>query len=78
MPGEESLRGMARSRGICEVLRMINDRAQGDSKNDKEIRDLVAEAENYAGRMSLKLRKFNEKYDEGWYIKNEEYIKNTA
>jgi len=74
MAGPDSLRGVQRVRGICEVLRMIGDRAQGDTTNDKEIRDLVAEAETYAGRMSLKLREYNTKYDEGWYAKNDRYI----
>jgi hypothetical protein len=71
-----SLRGMSRKRGICEVLRLINDRAQGDSEKDREIRDLIAEASNYATRMSLKLREYNTEYDKEWYKRNEEYIEN--
>jgi len=36
MAGPDSLRGVQRVRGICEVLRMIGDRAQGDTLTTKK------------------------------------------
>ena len=69
------LRGANRTRSVCEVLRLINDKAQGDTEKDEEIRNLVAEATNYTKRMAKKLWEYHneygvERYDKGWYEKN--------
>jgi len=51
---------------ICEVLRQINDRLQGDSFSD--IRDMLALAEQMAKQIVIRLREYNEKDDpEKWY-----------
>jgi len=69
------LRGSNRTRSVCEVLRLINDQAQGDTEVDEEIRNLVAEAMNYTKRMARKLWEYHDKYgieryDTGWYETN--------
>jgi len=69
------LRGANRTRSVCEVLRLINDKAQGDTERDKEIRNLVAEATDYTKRMAKKLWEYHheygvERYDKDWYEKN--------
>lgn len=46
---------------ICEVLRQINDRLQGESFTD--IRDMLALAEQMAKKIVSKLREYNEKED---------------
>lgn len=43
-------------RGVCEILREINDMAQGDGR-DMKIRVLVAQAEKLAKEMSIELCK---------------------
>jgi len=45
----------SRDRTICEVIRKINDEAQGSSETDWKIRHLCTEAEIMAKKMALKL-----------------------
>jgi hypothetical protein len=56
---------------ICEVLRQINDRLQGDQY--AEIRDLLALSEHLAKRMSRKLLHYNRVEFKSFWDKNEEY-----
>jgi len=53
---------------ICEVLRQINDRVQGDAFSD--VRDMIALAEQMAKKIVSKLREYNEKDNpELWFDK---------
>lgn len=56
---------------ICEVLRQINDKVQGDGLED--VRDLLATAEFMAKRIVAKLREYNEQFDAEWWVNNPEY-----
>jgi len=50
---------------ICEVLRQINDRLQGDQYND--VRDMLALAEQMAKKIVERLRNYSIKDDpESW------------
>ncbi len=52
---------------ICEVIRKINDQAQGSSKRDKAIRAQCRIAEYMAKRMAAKLIEYKkEKGGDGW------------
>jgi len=53
---------------VCEVLRQINDRLQGEEHAD--IRDMLALAEQMAKKMSAKLREYVEDYDSDWWKEN--------
>ena len=54
---------------ICEVIRQINDRLQGDSFQD--IRDMLALAESMGKKMAKKLQEYNEKIDPMFWIEND-------
>jgi len=52
---------------ICEVIRKINDQAQGGSKQDKAIRKHCRMAETMAKKMALALIKYKKAQGgEGW------------
>jgi len=52
---------------ICEVIRKINDQAQGDSKRDEAIRANCRIAEYMAKRMAAKLIEYKKELGgEGW------------
>jgi len=70
-----SIRGASKQRTICEVLREINDLHQGGSAVDKEVRRLLAEAEDMGKRMSKKLKEYNKEVYRGWWDKNPDYEK---
>lgn len=53
---------------ICEVLRCINDKLQGNEYSD--IRDMLALAERMAKRIIIKLQEYNKKEDPQWWIEN--------
>lgn len=46
---------------ICEVLRLINDRLQGEEYS--EIRDMLALSERMAKRIVKKLNEYNRKFE---------------
>ncbi|MCP4651122.1 MAG: hypothetical protein GY853_13735 [PVC group bacterium] len=50
---------------ICEVLRLINDKCQQDSKVDKAIRGLLTTAIDMAKRMNARLDFYAHHYHEG-------------
>ena len=52
-------------RGVCEILREINDMAQGDGR-DMKIRVLVAQAEKLSKEMSIELCKSIPEYYKRW------------
>lgn len=54
---------------ICEVLRQINDRIQGDSFSD--IRDMLSLCEIMAKKMTAKLREYNERDNPELWFDNE-------
>lgn len=70
-----SMRDVAKSRTICEVLREINDIHQENSGHDKMVRKKLCEAENMAKRMSKKLLEYNKNVYRGWWNKNPNYEK---
>jgi len=52
---------------ICEVIRKINDQAQGSSRQDKAVRHWCREAEIMAKKMASKLIEYKkEKGGDGW------------
>ena len=52
---------------ICEVIRKINDQAQGDSKRDDEIRKRCTQAEFMAKKITAKLIEYKrEKGGKAW------------
>jgi hypothetical protein len=53
---------------ICEVIRCINDRLQGESYND--TRDMLALVEQMAKKMAKKLQEYNEKVDPNWWVEH--------
>jgi len=60
---------------ICEVLRRINDRNQGNSGKEVEIRKLIFQAVEMAKRMQYKLLEYKKDYDKDWWKKNPDYEK---
>lgn len=58
---------------LCEVLRRINDHHQGDSRHDKNIRELVDTATQMAKKMSTKLLNYNNKVFDDFWKKNKTY-----
>jgi len=56
---------------ICEVLRHINDRVQGEEHSD--VRDMLALAEQMAKRMSKKLLEYNHELDDSWWKENADF-----
>ena len=60
-------------RSSCEVIREINDLAQGDSETDKKIRKLCAEAEAKSKRLSLQLVKYEPDYHKEWWENTDGY-----
>ena len=54
-------------RSPCEVIREINDLFQGDSVQDKLIRELCAEAENMTKRIAIELSIYDKEYHKGWW-----------
>lgn len=64
-----------RANHICEVLRKINDHAQGDTANDLKIRQLVAVATSMAKRIVYKLYEYNREWDRDFWERNPDYEK---
>jgi hypothetical protein len=60
---------------ICEVLRCINDRMQGNDPNSAAIRDMLTLAERMGKSMMDKLHSYSELADPEWWEKNPEYGK---
>jgi hypothetical protein len=58
---------------LCEVIRTVNDRFQGDDETSGEIRDLLCLGLFMAKRMAKKLREYNEKWDADWVWSNPRY-----
>lgn len=56
---------------LCEVIRIINDRFQGN--DDGDIRDLLCLGLYMAKRMARKLREYNEQWDADWIWANPGY-----
>ena len=72
-----SLNNAAPQRGVCEVIREINDLFQGDTELDKLIRLRCAEAERMAKEMSIELCKTVKEYYKRW-PENKDYTKDMA
>ena len=60
---------------ICEVLRRINDKNQGDSKQAVKVRKLVLQAVTMAKKMQNKLLEYKKDYDKDWWKANPNYEK---
>ena len=63
-----SMRDTNERRTICEVLREIN-----DVVTDPVLRIKLAEVENMAKRMMLKLLEYNKDVDKDWWEANSDY-----
>ncbi len=61
-----SMNNVSVYRSPCEILRKINDKFQGDSKEDVEVRQLLAECEEMSKQMSIEVHKFNPDYFKSW------------
>lgn len=62
----------------CELLRMINDLCQGDSKKDKQIRELLGACEKQTKRLGQEVNKYNKeiwKLDSWWPVNPKYRIK---
>jgi hypothetical protein len=54
----------------CELIRKINDLAQGDTAHDLEGRKLCAEAEKQTKRLAQTLNKYKKEAWSGWWAEN--------
>lgn len=63
-----SIRHASQDRTICEVIRKVNDLAQGSSEKDWAIRNLCTEMEIMAKKITLKLIDYKRKVDEDGFI----------
>jgi hypothetical protein len=54
----------------CELIRKINDLAQGDTVHDLEVRKLCAEAEKQTKRLAQALNKYKKEAWKGWWAEN--------
>jgi hypothetical protein len=74
-----SLRGAAKKRTVCEVLREINDIISFKQNIPQDviiaIRVRLIEAERMTKKMSIKLRVYNQRYDANWWKQNKDYEK---
>lgn len=73
-----TLRTASRLRSPCELLRKINDLAQGDNDKDKKIRKLCFECEKQVKKLARELNKHDADVWVKWWQNNphfEEEIK---
>jgi len=68
-----TIRTASTLRSPCEILRKINDRFQGDSERDKEIRALCQEAERATKKLAQELNKYKKEAWRGWWKANEQF-----
>jgi len=63
-----SIKSASHDRTICEVIRKINDLAQGNDPKDSHIRSLCTEAEIMAKKMALRLIEYKKELGgDSWY-----------
>jgi hypothetical protein len=60
-------------RSPCEIIRKINDKFQGDSEQEVEIRKLCAEAERGSKQLAKELNKYKKNAWLGWWAINSTY-----
>lgn len=60
-------------RSPCEILRKINDMFQGDSRIDKKVRMLCAEAEKGSKQLAQELNHHKKEAWKGWWAINKTY-----
>ena len=63
---ERNIFGVYGRRTICEVLREINDRAQGDTETEVQLRDLTLETILLSKRLVYVMSRFKDLRDGSW------------